>query len=192
MAISANVIRNDVGLQAVKKALAILKTHEVMVGIPEDTTGRKKAKGTPVNNAELLFIHTNGSPANNIPPRPVLEPAIKHNKERISKSYKKAIDAALDGDMGGVLPALDAAGLNGQNIVRKYFTESNGWEKNSDVTVYGSNEYSKDEVPVQKLKKDGTRRKMPKKPIIKGKGSSRPLIDTGEMRKSITYVVREV
>ncbi len=144
------------------EALAVLKRHEVFIGIPENTTRRKDKKETSVNNAELLFIHTNGSPANHIPPRPVLDPAIKHNKDRVAANIKNAIDTALDGNAAGVLPALEAAGLDGQNIARDWFTDSaNKWPDNADATK-------------------------------KRKGSVNPLIDTGEMRKAITYVVREV
>lgn len=142
----------------IKKALKVLDSHEVMIGIPDDAADRKDG---PVSNAELLFIHTNGSPVNGIPPRPVLEPAMKQHKDQVSALLKKGIDQALKGNVAGVLPAMEAAGLGGQNIARKYFTESNGWPANAPQTV-------------------------------ERKGSSRPLIDTDEMRKSITYVVREV
>jgi hypothetical protein len=162
MNITASVTKNDANYQAIVEAVAFLKKHEVCIGVPENTAGRRDEKGTPVNNAELLFIHTNGSPVNNIPPRPVLEPAIKANQDRVSDNLKKAVDAAVDGNKGAILPALEAAGMDGQNIARNFFTDSrNAWEPNKPAT-------------------------------IKRKGSARPLIDTDEMRKSITYVVREV
>ena len=79
MKITASVKKNNANYKAITESIAFLKKHEVCIGIPENTEERKDSKGTPVNNAELLFIHTNGSPVNNIPPRPVLEPAIKQN-----------------------------------------------------------------------------------------------------------------
>ncbi len=145
------------GAQKILDALKVLNSHEVMIGIPDDAPDRKN--GDPVSNAELLFIHTNGSPVHGIPPRPVLKPAIEENKDRISADLKNAIDTALRGDAGGILPALEKAGLDGQNIARKYFTDANGWPPNKGHS---------DTV------------------------SKKPLIDTDEMRKSITYVVREV
>ena len=162
MNISASAKKNDAGYKAIIDAVAFLKKHEVFIGIPENTADRKDEKGTPVNNAELLFIHTNGSPIKGIPPRPILEPAIKQNQDRIADSMKKAIDAAVSGNKGAILPALETAGIDGQNIARGFFTSSaNGFAPNHPET-------------------------------IKRKCSDRPLIDTDEMRKSITYVVREV
>jgi hypothetical protein len=159
--VMATVSSTDAGLKAIHEAIAELKRHEVLIGIPEDTSGRKNEKGTPVNNADLLFIHTNGSPARGIPARPVLEPAIKNDSERVAEMLKKAIDAAVDGNKAGVLPALEKAGMFGESIVKKWFTNpSNGWAANTPETK-------------------------------KRKGSARPLIDTGEMRKSITHVVKK-
>jgi hypothetical protein len=162
LSITASAQRNDVNYKAVMDAIAFLKKHEVCIGIPENAAKRKDSKGTPVNNAELLFIHTNGSPVNGIPPRPVLEPAIKRYSERVTDPIKKAVDAAVAGRKRDIMPALEMAGFEGQNVARSYFTDAtNEWPPNNPET-------------------------------IERKGSSRPLIDTDEMRKSITYVVREV
>jgi hypothetical protein len=162
MNITASVKKNDADYKTIMDAIAFLKKYEVCIGIPESTAKRRDEKGTPVNNAELLFIHTNGSPVNNIPPRPVLEPAIQKNQERVSANLKKAVDAAVQGRQKDIMSALEMAGMDGQNIARYYFTSSlNEWPPNSQET-------------------------------IDRKGSARPLIDTDEMRKSITYVVREV
>jgi hypothetical protein len=64
--------------------------------------------------------------------------------------------------------------VQGQNIARAWFTNpANNWAPNSDITINGS-----------KPDKNG-------KQFIKGKGSDQPLIDTGELRKSIIYVVKD-
>lgn len=78
--------------QKIKDALQFLKDTPVYVGVPENKTVRRKEDGEKVaiTNAELMFIHTNGSPRNNIPARPVIEPAIEDDKERISKMFKDA------------------------------------------------------------------------------------------------------
>ena len=157
MDISVTVSSTDEGLKAVQEAIAELKSHEVLVGIPQEKSSRK---GEEVNNAELLFIHTNGSPARGIPPRPVLQPAIEHDKERVGEMLGKAIDAATSGKKEEVVPSLERAGQFGENICKAWFTNpNNGWEPNKEET-------------------------------IKRKNSSRPLIDTGEMQRSITHVVK--
>ncbi len=150
---------NDNLIDKIQAAFKAVNQYEVLVGIPDGAGSRKD--GSPVSNADLLFIHTNGSPVNRIPPRPVLQPAMNKNSDRIAASMKAVTNAALRGDTAGALTALKKAGLEGQNIAKKYFTDSNGWPPNSPVTVAR-------------------------------KGSDRPLVDTGQMRDAITYVVREV
>lgn len=123
----------------------------------------KKAASSDVNNAELLFIHTNGSPINKIPARPVLQPAIQAegNKEAIANEIAASIKLGLIGDKEGAEKKMLRAALAGQNAARKWFTDGrNGWAPNAPRT-------------------------------IKHKGSDKPLIDTGAMRASIVGVVRE-
>lgn len=158
MEIFATVSSVDDQLKAIKEAVKELKKHDVLVGIPQEKASREGSG--KVTNAELLFIHTNGSPAKGIPARPVLQPAIENDKERVGEMLGKAIDAATSGKKEEIVPALEKAGQYGENICKAWFTnEANGWEPNSEETK-------------------------------KRKKSSRPLIDTGQMRKSITHVIR--
>lgn len=159
MGFFADVIATDEALKKVEAAVKELKRHEVLVGIPQEKSSREGSKGK-ATNAELLFIHTNGSPIRNIPARPVLQPAIEDDKERVGEMLGKAIDAAASGDKERIVPELEKAGMYASGKCKAWFTNpSNGWKPNSPKTV-------------------------------KKKKSSRPLIDTGEMRKSITYVVK--
>ena len=164
-------ITNDL-TKDIKKSLEDLAKKTVCVGVPDstehpdskitnaellyihthgvrDTTMRKKMQhdldsGIPYSKAHEMYVHENGSPLWNVPPRPVLEPAMDNSKEVIAEQMKKAIETILEG-----------------NIARDWFTDpENKWHKNSDDT-------------------------------IKRKGSDKPLIDTGELRKSITYIIKE-
>lgn len=128
--------------------------------------------GIAYSKAHELYIHEHGSPLWRIPPRPVLEPAIENSKEQIAELMKEAVDTAMEGN--NIMPVLEKVGMQGQNIARDWFTNpDNNWAPNSDVTINGS-----------KPDKNGNQ-------YIKGKGSDRPLIDTGEMRKSISYVIKD-
>ena len=174
----ANVREDSGQLKRVNEALKELKKLEVLVGIPEEKTSRQA--GEKINNAELLYIHTNGSSKRRIPARPVIEPAINDDKEVIGELLKKASQRALDGDKSGMMQELEKAGMRGENVSKEWFTNpKNEWEKNSDVTKYGS-----------KPDKNGHK-------FIKGKRKKatdtvfNPLIDTGALRKSITHVIRE-
>lgn len=150
----------------IKKALKFLKNNPVYVGIPDDTTERNEdeKEKVSVTNADLLFIHTNGSPANNIPARPVIEPAIEDANERISKQMKMAAKQAMENNAEMAIKHLSLAGMQAQNASRSWFTNpKNNWPPNSPAVI------------AEKKRKGSTKPK--------------PLIDTGELRKSITYFI---
>lgn len=172
----------------IAKRLKILTELEAYVGIPEETSSRG-SKG--INNAELLYIQshgarkkamreemqesmdsgktysaahslyiqTHGSPMWHIPPRPVLEPAIEDKLEPIAVKLKEASQEALKGNLPGVEQNFHKAGMIGEDAAK-------GWFENP-----------KNNWPPNSPK------------TIQRKGSDAPLIDTGEMRKAITYLV---
>lgn len=176
-----------------KDSLAQLSRMQVYVGIPEAKSARNAAG---ITNAQLVFLHTHGvrditmrtrmgamminrkidykaalklyihskgSPLWQIPPRPLVEPAIeaKGNIEPIQDALKEAATAALKGKPEEAKRAMRMAGMLAQNAVRAWFTDPrNNWAPNAPST-------------------------------IKRKGSNRPLIDLGEMRKAVTYVLDE-
>lgn len=146
------------GLVGLVGRLTSLAKREVLVGIPAEENSRDSGE---INNAQLLYIHTHGSPLRHIPARPVIEPAIEYAKGRITRELQRAITAAADGDVDGAEQGLERTGMAAQNACRAWFTNpDNHWAPNSPIT-------------------------------IAHKGSSRPLIDTGSLRKSIIYVVRD-
>lgn len=140
------------------KAAKFMQKNQAMVGIPQESSSRSGS----VSNAEFLYIHTNGSPANGIPARPVIEPAIEKTDvmEKIADELKAAAVAALDGNTAKAKQHLERAGLYGENAAKEQFTGENGWPANKAST-------------------------------IRAKGSDKPLIDTGALRSAITHVVKE-
>jgi hypothetical protein len=142
------------------EALKKLQRAAVYVGIPADHSLRT---GEDVTNAQLLYIHTHGSPLQNIPARPVIEPAIaaEDNASRISAELKQAAQSALEADPRAMHQHLEKAGQLGENAAKRWFTDPrNHWAPNAPAT-------------------------------IEEKGSDKPLIDTGELRRSITHVVKD-
>lgn len=145
------------------RSLSFLRKNAVYVGIPEEAP--RDPNTSDITNADLLFIHTNGSPINNIPARPVIEPAIAKDKERLSKMLAKAAKLAMDYKTTEAIDQLRKVGIRGQNVSRAWFVDpDNGWPPNS--------------LRVQAAKR------------AKGSTDPKPLIDTGELRKSITYFVK--
>lgn len=157
-----------------------VKDLEVYVGIPEEKSSRK---GEEITNAELCYIHTNGSPLNHIPARPIIEPAIEtiETKEAISKQLEDAVKATLENKRDIARQHLKKAGMIGKNAARAWFTDPrNNWPPNSIATAKAK--LSKNPKLLQKLIDSGA--------DITAKEISRPLIDTGELRKSIIYVIK--
>lgn len=116
-----------------------------------------------VNNAELLYIFSKGSPARGQEGRPVIEPAIEAdgNKQPIARELADSMKSALDGDQAGVMQGLKRAAMAGQNAARSWFTDPrNNWKANAKST-------------------------------IAAKGSDVPGIDTGGMRAAIVGIVKD-
>jgi hypothetical protein len=165
-------------------SLSALTRKKVYVGVPATTatermaevlkmsgkaTGKRRRRYMAlvaknlVNNAQLVYIHSNGSPLRHIPARPIIEPALKdaENMALYMPELEAAAKAALGGNVDQVAQHLQRAGLIAQNVVRQWFVNpKNAWAPNAPST-------------------------------IKAKDSSRPLIDTSSMRKSITFVVSD-
>lgn len=160
--------------------LSDIKGQEVYIGIPEEKTGRKR---DPANNAQLMYIHTHGSELKGIPARAVIEPAIIADKEAISEELAASARAMMDSDKTDARRHLKLAGMTGQNASRAWFTDPrNGWEPNTRETS---------ERKIRTIK--GAAKKEAMEQLESGEAPesiSRPLIDTGQLRKSIVYVVK--
>jgi hypothetical protein len=180
-----------------KNALEEISKSQVYVGIPEEKQGRlyrkRLRRGENVTNPQIaflmthgvraramreameqdverhsykaalgLYLHSHGSPLWQIPPRPIIEPAIEaeENKEHIANELSKAMTALLDGKKGQARTHLARAGMEGRDAAVGWFDDPRaGWPPNAPSTK-------------------------------ERKGSEHPLIDTGQLKASITYVVR--
>jgi phage gpG-like protein len=151
----------------VLEAVAVLTGKQVLVGIPGTTAPRKTDPKQPgrqePSNPTLGYIHEFGSPSRNIPARPFLRPGVEAVREEAAARLRKAGDLALAGKPEGVERQLKSAGLLAQNSVRRKITEG-PFAPLAPATI-----------AARKARKV-TRTK--------------PLIDTGQLRASITYVIR--
>ena len=131
-------------------------------------------KGMPYSQALSLYTKQHGKADWRIPPRPIIEPAIRdpQNAKILAEDLAKAAGLALDGNLSGAENALKRAGMDAQNLCRNWFVNpKNHWPPNADSTVNGW--------------------MSPWGKFFKGKGSSKPLIATGQLRRAITYVIRK-
>ena len=112
-----------------------------------------------VNNAELMYIHENGSPINRIPARPVLQMTINHTKkEWLENAIMRAINAYV------------RSGFN----LKEY-------EKELERLCMKMEKYARDIIYLN----DG--RLAPNAPsVAKRKKGNHPLFDTGQLARSIS------
>lgn len=167
MAIRSGVTVTKDHAATVLSAVRNLAGREVLIGIPSENIGRKDGSGNYVgaaNNAVLGYVHEHGSPARNIPPRPFLIPGVESIRGAATDRLSSAIKNAMSGNPQGMSEQLHAVGLMGQSAVRARIT-SGDFEPLSPATL-------------------AARRR-------RGVTREKPLIDTGQLRASIKYVIRE-
>ncbi|EME2055572.1 hypothetical protein VWS57_001915 [Cronobacter sakazakii] len=165
--------------QSIVDALKTLANKDVLVGIPESKDERDDGD---IGNAEIGYINENGSPAQNIPPRPHLIPGVKSVEEQTVPQLKAAAQAALDGNAAGAERALNRAGTLAANGVRRYMTIT-GFTPLADSTV---------EARARRGRK-GAKEELARRAAGESPGTDlvKPLIDTGQYRRAITHVVRD-
>ena len=132
------------------EGIQYIRSHEVVIG----------AEG---EHSDLLYLHEAGVPSRHIPPRPVLQPALKQKevKSKMSSHMRSAMfQACLKGDVESAEEELEKMGLEGELACKKYITDGTHLAPNAPST-------------------------------IARKGSSVPLIDTGALLNSITHIIRE-
>lgn len=146
--------------EEVLAALDGLVNKKVLVGVPEDKAERKEE--SELNNAARAYILNYGAPEAHIPARPFMEPGIKAAKDKINLYFRGVATSALAGNQSGVDKNLNGAGDVARDSIK---------------TVIASN------VPPPLAARTIADRKE------KGRQSEKTLVETGEMRNAISYVV---
>lgn len=173
----------------VMKGISLLAETRVMAGVPGDKTDRNDEG--PINNATLMYIHENGAPEINLPARPVVHPAVESIKEEVTHALEYAAVKGMQGEPKVVEQSLNAVGILAQNAMRKKITDG-PFAPLSPRTIAG-----------RAAKAGRGRRKGEQKylDLVKGGLSPaeaqsavgiKPLIDTGQLRRSLTYVIRKI
>lgn len=174
-------------LKRILEALKKLSEDELLVGVSADTAG--SGRGEDINNAELAFIHTNGVRAAGMKaetdkaveegtPYPLALQA--YIKEHGSPAYRvpprpflePGIEKHLDLVESGMKAALQDVLDGGDGRAQR---ERLGATMAAKVQAY----FQED---------NGWPPNAPS--TIKKKGSAQPLVDTGALRQSITYIIR--
>lgn len=154
-----------VTIDKVAQALASISElvkKDVLVGIPDSAPERRDE--TPLSNAQIGYIQEFGSPINNIPERPFLIPGVENARPEVLEEFRGGAKAALDGNTSQVERSLVRAGIQAQNAVRA---------KIQDGPF----------LPLKPTTLAARRRR--------GRTGDKPLLDTGQLRNSVTFVIRK-
>lgn len=194
---------------SLNKALNKISNMDVLVGVPEENSERESGE---VSNAQLVMMHTHGvqkkeaakqddgkygvplsvyitskgSPLWRLPPRPIIEPAIEAagNKERIEEGLANAAAMMLEEDLDtdDVINALETVGIDAVGMIKDWFEDPrNNWPPASDRTVMAG---------IKKRYKSKKKRKESMEKYKSGEaGIKQLLVDTGQMRSAMNYVV---
>lgn len=142
------------------KALKRFTDSEVLVGVPAATIDKGRKAKDRVNNATLAYVHNYGSPVNNIPARPFMEPGVNDARDTNLKLLEAGGKAILDG--GTATAQLEAVGIVTQVAIKKRITSN---------------------TPPPLAPRTLAARK------ARGVTRTNTLVDTGALLNSISYVV---
>jgi hypothetical protein len=160
------VVRDDV--PALLKAISDLTGHQVLIGIPGDAPDRTQT-GVGIANATLGFIHEYGAPSANIPARPFLVPGVAESLPRViellRQGARRAIAVPPDPTAG--MRTLHSAGITASNAVKRYILRGLS-PPLAPATIY----------------------KRQHRKVARRMGT-KPLVDTGQLYRSVQYVIRK-
>ena len=161
-------------LKEVMKRAEQLNRMQLVVGIPSDGKPRQSSEedtNTDITNIELGLIHEFGVPEKGIPERSFMRSTASEEAENLSQLTNVMVTECLSGQ---ITPknALSKVGAYLQGKIIEKITDGE-FQPNTPETL------KRKLTPVKNKKKK------------RAKDANKPLIDTGQLRASITYEVRE-
>jgi len=172
-----------------QKSLSALMVAKVLVGVPAKNAERddENDEPGPINNAAIGYLMENGSPEKNIPARPFLIPGVKDAQKQIAEVLQGGTINALSGNEAGFTRSLKEAGQIAASSVQNKI-DSGPFAPLSDRTL---RERARKQVVSGGTKAD---RESAKEALKSGDYSdvnAKPLIDTGQLLRSISFIIRK-
>jgi len=149
--------------EAIIKELA---KYEIEIGVISGDSKRKNVVSIGMTNAELMFIHENGSPIRNIPARPVLQMTIDWANK--SGELLKTIDYIIDNILFNNWTIKDA-----ENELNRFCVKMENYARN---IIYSNDGRLAPNAPKVAARKKG----------------NHPLFDTGQLARSITCRLKKI
>lgn len=186
-----NITVKGVGIEDLVASLLELADAQVLVGFPEDGEARQDAKEP--TNAQLAYIHDNGAPEANIPARPFMVPGLEEAKDKVADKLVQTLKAVLREGVGG-----DGMAKARQGLEQVGFIAANSVKRAINAGVPPPLSDYTLRARMKSGRKDGggarkgaaqelDRRWDGQEPSVE---FAKPLVDTGQMRNNVTYVVR--
>lgn len=158
--------------------LEALTGNRILIGIPSENAGRED---TPMDNASIGYVNEFGSPAQNIPPRPFLQPGVRDAIPVIEPRLRASCVAALTGNRDQVVKHMMAIGILAQNAVRAKITNGPFLPLADSTVAERARRGRKGAIKELARRANG---EAPSTDLAK------PLLDTGTLRRAISYVLR--
>lgn len=166
----------------------IILDAEILVGVPSETSDRPsnlqvQDENAPTN-AVLAYIHDNGAPEANIPQREFMRPGIADVLPEITRKMEIVMRLAMRGDVIAAEMAMQQVGIVAQSGIHNRI-DAGIPPPLADYTLRKRDARTK--KGSKSAQYEMKRRAQGLAPSVQ---FARPLIDTGELRKSIMYVIR--
>lgn len=187
------MIKNGSGVQMKKgraedellKTLDALASMQVLVGFPAESTDRKEGgDAQSMTNAALGYIHDNGAPEANIPARPFMQPGIKNVGPKLAAIAKSMGKRALESSTSSrvaIEQGYHQMGLVAQASIRAVITAGID-PPLSDATLRARAARGRKGAKQELANRD--------KGLPPSTALAKPLIDTGQLRNAVNYVIR--
>ncbi len=180
-------IKDSKILGELDSVLQEMASLEVLVGFPEDTTDRdddpENEDANGLTNAALGYIHDNGAPEANIPARPFMGPGIDRAQPKLEKIAEGMGRSALSSrDSKTIIQqGLHTMGLVAQSSIRGVINE--GIDPPLADSTLRARAAKGRKGAEQELENRA-------KGMPAGKKLAKPLVDTGQLRNAVNYVIR--
>lgn len=172
-------------LKDLKASMLELTKREVLVGFPEDTTNRDPSAEEPegITNAALGYIHDHGMPEQNIPARPFMIPGMNEAVPAVTTALGNMAKQALSSKgTYNVDAGYHKVGLKAQFALRRKINEGIP-PPLSEVTL--RRRAAKGRKGAKAELENRAKGEAPSTQLAK------PLIDTGQLRNALNYVIRD-
>jgi hypothetical protein len=151
---------------AFNNLIEAVRVRKTLIGIPEEDNARNPEDGNqPIGNAAILYINNFGSPANNIPPRPVMNIGIFNAQDEIVEELKKAVQNGFKKGSRALNQYYERVGIIGSNSVKRTINDQIGIDPPAESTLEARR--------------------------ARGFKGTKALLVTGQTRNAITYVVTD-